>query len=302
MGILLAFHLQRDDEEENSIKLSKSYSQNTTSTQSLPIPTNEIIIDDLSDDLDIEIFQDHTPLSISIEPMVLGETEVLSELLENPTPVKAEEVLDEVKNDYKPEDITQVASEETPKKITPKSLPIEFKKTLSYSIKPITNTIASYYNTSLNLSSNFIKNTLNHLQNRQQNLSKFKKQGVSVNVLGSLATSFNSIKNAINNSNLNSKKPKKRNPRNNVLSKISHINVQQKKHLTNIYNFLKKFQIDGVRLDGVNSRIHANGYAYHINTFVSNQPTLKLIGITQNELIFKDEYDQEYRKEISQNN
>lgn len=82
----------------------------------------------------------------------------------------------------------------------------------------------------------------------------------------------------------------------------THLTLKQQTHLNAIYNFLKKFRIDGVRINGPQSRIQANGYAYHVNTLVSHRPFLKLTGITNNEIIFKDEYDQEYRKEISQNN
>ncbi len=82
----------------------------------------------------------------------------------------------------------------------------------------------------------------------------------------------------------------------------THLTLKQQAHLNAIYHFLKKFRIDGVRINGTQSRIQANGYAYHVNTLVSHRPFLKLTGITNNEIIFKDEYNQEYRKEISQNN
>ncbi len=82
----------------------------------------------------------------------------------------------------------------------------------------------------------------------------------------------------------------------------TRLTLKQQTHLNAIYHFLKKFRIDGVRINGTQSRIQANGYAYHVNTLVSHRPFLKLTGITNNEIIFKDEYNQEYRKEISQNN
>lgn len=82
----------------------------------------------------------------------------------------------------------------------------------------------------------------------------------------------------------------------------TRLTLKQQAHLNAIYHFLKKFRIDGVRINGTQSRIQANGYAYHLNTLVSHRPFLKLTGITNNEIIFKDEYNQEYRKEISQNN
>ena len=68
-----------------------------------------------------------------------------------------------------------------------------------------------------------------------------------------------------------------------------------------ILRFLKKFKVDAVRIDGSYSRVMANGQAYYVNTVVSQRPRLKLTGITSQEMIFKDENNQEYRKEISQN-
>lgn len=79
------------------------------------------------------------------------------------------------------------------------------------------------------------------------------------------------------------------------------ISLAEKERLELIQRFLKKFRVDAVRIDGSYSRIMANGQAYYVNTVVSQRPRLKLTGITSQEMIFKDEYNQEYKKEISQN-
>ena len=79
------------------------------------------------------------------------------------------------------------------------------------------------------------------------------------------------------------------------------ISPVEKERLELIHRFLKKFNIEAVRIDGAYSRVMANGQNYYVNTVVSQHPRLKLSGITVQEMIFKDEYNQEYRKKISQN-
>lgn len=79
------------------------------------------------------------------------------------------------------------------------------------------------------------------------------------------------------------------------------ISSLEKERLELIRRFLKRFKIDAVRIDGSYSRVMANGQAYYVNTVVSQKPRLKLTSITSQEMIFKDEYNQEYKKEISQN-
>lgn len=79
------------------------------------------------------------------------------------------------------------------------------------------------------------------------------------------------------------------------------ISSVEKERLELIQRFLKRFKIEAVRIDGAYSRVMANGQNYYVNTLVSQQPRLKLTGVTSQEMIFKDEYNQEYRKEISQN-
>ena len=81
----------------------------------------------------------------------------------------------------------------------------------------------------------------------------------------------------------------------------TEISSLEKERLDLIHRFLKKFKVEAVRIDGTYSRIMANGQAFYVNTVVSQRPRLKLTGITSQEMIFKDEYNQEYRKEISQN-
>ncbi len=75
---------------------------------------------------------------------------------------------------------------------------------------------------------------------------------------------------------------------------------RQKEHLRCIQDFLKRFKIECVRIDGEQSRVQANGHAYVLNTLVSQYPKLRLAGINNDEIVFRDEYNQEYRKEISQ--
>ena len=79
------------------------------------------------------------------------------------------------------------------------------------------------------------------------------------------------------------------------------ISAMEQERLEHIRRFLKKFKVDAVRIDGSYSRVMANGQSFYVNTVVSQRPRLKLTGITPNEMIFKDEYNQEYKKEISQN-
>ena len=79
------------------------------------------------------------------------------------------------------------------------------------------------------------------------------------------------------------------------------ISALEKERLENIQRFLKKFKVDAVRIDGSYSRVMANGQAFYVNTVVSQRPRLKLTGINSQEMTFKDEYNQEYKKEISQN-
>ena len=75
----------------------------------------------------------------------------------------------------------------------------------------------------------------------------------------------------------------------------------QQEHLNGIHNLLNHMQIESVREEGSQSRLKANGHIYHLNTLVSMKPRLTWIGIQHNELIFYDEYKQEYRKKITQN-
>lgn len=75
----------------------------------------------------------------------------------------------------------------------------------------------------------------------------------------------------------------------------------QQEHLDGIHNLLNQMQIESVREEGSQSRLKANGHIYHPNTLVSMKPRLTWMGIQHNELIFYDEYKQEYRKKITQN-
>ena len=80
----------------------------------------------------------------------------------------------------------------------------------------------------------------------------------------------------------------------------SELNPQQQEHLRCVRDFLKRFQIECVRIDGTKSRVQANGRSYMINTIVSQYPQLRLARITNGEIIFTDKNNKEYRKEISQ--
>ncbi len=75
----------------------------------------------------------------------------------------------------------------------------------------------------------------------------------------------------------------------------------QQQHLEGIHKLLNHMQIESVREEGSQSRLKANGHIYHPNTLVSMKPRLTWIGVQHNELIFYDEYKQEYRKKIAQN-
>lgn len=74
----------------------------------------------------------------------------------------------------------------------------------------------------------------------------------------------------------------------------------QQEHLRCINDFLKRFQIECVRIDGAQSRVQANGRSYMVNTIVSQYPRLRLSRISNGEIIFTDDNNKEYRKEISQ--
>ena len=74
----------------------------------------------------------------------------------------------------------------------------------------------------------------------------------------------------------------------------------QQQHFDGIHNLLNQMQIESVREEGSQSRLKANGHIYHPNTLVSMKPRLTWMGIQHNELIFYDEYKQEYRKKITQ--
>jgi hypothetical protein len=74
-----------------------------------------------------------------------------------------------------------------------------------------------------------------------------------------------------------------------------------KDHLDSIYALLHQIKIYSVRIDGDASKVNLNGHVYYPHTFVSQSPKLKFVGIQQNELIFYDEYNQEFRKKISNN-
>lgn len=75
----------------------------------------------------------------------------------------------------------------------------------------------------------------------------------------------------------------------------------QQQHLEGIHAILNQLQIESVREDGSQSRLKVNGRIYHPNALISMKPRLTWVGIQHNELIFNDEYKQEYRKKISQN-
>lgn len=79
------------------------------------------------------------------------------------------------------------------------------------------------------------------------------------------------------------------------------LTVKQQQHIDDVYNLLNRMQIESIREEGKQSQLKANGHIYYLNTLVSTKPRLTWIGIQQNELIFNDEYKQEYRKKISQN-
>ena len=80
----------------------------------------------------------------------------------------------------------------------------------------------------------------------------------------------------------------------------SELSQQQQEHLRCVRDFLKRFQIECVRVDGAKSRVQANGRSYMVNTIVSQYPQLRLARITNGEIIFTDKNNKEYRKEISQ--
>lgn len=75
----------------------------------------------------------------------------------------------------------------------------------------------------------------------------------------------------------------------------------QQQHLEGIHKLLNQMQIESVREEGSQSRLKANGHIYHPNALISMKPRLTWMGIQHNELIFYDEYKQEYRKKIAQN-
>ncbi|MDR0393078.1 MAG: hypothetical protein LBH52_02495 [Puniceicoccales bacterium] len=77
--------------------------------------------------------------------------------------------------------------------------------------------------------------------------------------------------------------------------------VGSKDHRDSIYALLHQIKIYSVRIDGDASKVNLNGHVYYPHTFVSQSPKLKFVGIQQNELIFCDEYNQEFRKKISNN-
>ncbi|MDR2769785.1 MAG: hypothetical protein LBB19_04550 [Puniceicoccales bacterium] len=74
-----------------------------------------------------------------------------------------------------------------------------------------------------------------------------------------------------------------------------------KDHLDSIFALLHQIKIYSVRIDGDASKVNLNGHVYYPHALVSQSPKLKFIGIQQNELIFCDEYNQEFRKKISNN-
>ena len=95
-----------------------------------------------------------------------------------------------------------------------------------------------------------------------------------------------------------------KNPDENFESNENDIAIEltphQREHLRCIQDFLKRFQIECVRIDGNLSRVQANGRSYAINTLVSQYPRLRLAGIANGEIIFRDDNNQEYGKEFSQ--
>lgn len=82
--------------------------------------------------------------------------------------------------------------------------------------------------------------------------------------------------------------------------KAISLTPRQQEHLRCVNDFLKRFQIECVRIDGAQSRVQANGRSYMVNTIVSQYPRLRLSRISNGEIIFTDENNKEYRKGISQ--
>lgn len=84
-------------------------------------------------------------------------------------------------------------------------------------------------------------------------------------------------------------------------ARMDQMSEEELQHLNAVYQILQDLHIECVRIDGSASRVLANGCAYSKNSWISKSPRLKLINITPKELIFNDEYEQEYRKEITAN-
>ena len=79
---------------------------------------------------------------------------------------------------------------------------------------------------------------------------------------------------------------------------MAELTPMERDFLSRVYQTLSDFNVDGVRVDGSNSRVFVNGLAYYMNTLISKNPRIKLVGLTTQELIFNDENNQEYRKKI----
>ena len=82
------------------------------------------------------------------------------------------------------------------------------------------------------------------------------------------------------------------------LLQMAELTPMERDFLSRVYQTLSDFNVDGVRVDGSNSRVFVNGLAYYMNTLISKNPRIKLVGLTTQELIFNDENNQEYRKKI----
>ena len=76
---------------------------------------------------------------------------------------------------------------------------------------------------------------------------------------------------------------------------------KEEQHFEKVSSFLKTLRIEGLRMDGMHSRLQIDGNAYGLNTPISKDPHLQWIGLAYHELIFRDEYNQEYRKSIFPN-
>ncbi len=72
-------------------------------------------------------------------------------------------------------------------------------------------------------------------------------------------------------------------------------------HLDSIYKILNQIKIYSVRVDRTGSRVNLNGQICYPHTLISENPKVKFMGVDKSELIFCDEYKQEFRKKIDNN-